>query len=329
MPPTQEGISGHDGSHPERTAPRVSIAVPVYNEEAVLPELLRRVRAVLDGLPGGPHEIVIANDGSKDGTLRILEAEAQRDPRLVVVSLSRNFGHQQAFSAALDHTTGDVVVMMDGDLQDVPEVIPRFLDEWARGYEVVYAVRAKRKEPLLLRACYALFYRVAASLADVALPVGSGDFSLLSRRVVDQMRASEERHRYLRGLRTWVGFRQIGIEVERAERGAGDPKYGWRDLFRLAFDGIFAFSVVPIRLATIVGAFAIGLTFVYSAYAVLVKMLFDWSPKGFTALFLGLAFVSGVQLLFLGIIGEYVGRIYNEVKRRPLYVVDRIVRARE
>ncbi len=323
MPSTEEANPASDAP------PRVSIAVPVFNEEAVLPELLRRVRTVLDGLPGGPHEIVVANDGSKDGTLRILEAEAAHDPRLVVVSLSRNFGHQQAYSAALDHTTGDVVVMMDGDLQDVPEAIPRFLDEWARGYEVVYAVRARRKEPLLLRTCYALFYRVAASLADVALPVGSGDFSLLSRRVVDQMRAAEERHRYLRGLRTWVGFRQIGIEVERAERGAGDPKYGWRDLFRLAFDGIFAFSVVPIRLATIVGAFAIGLTFVYSAYAVLVKLLFDWSPKGFTALFLGLAFVSGVQLLFLGIIGEYVGRIYNEVKRRPLYVVDRVLRGRE
>ena len=307
-------------------SPRVSVAIPVYNEEAVLPELLRRVRAVLDALPGGPHEVVIANDGSSDRTLALLEDEAARDPRLVVVSLSRNFGHQQAFSAALDHATGDVVVMMDGDLQDVPEAIPRFLAEYAKGYEVVYAVRAKRKEPLLLRTCYALFYRVAASLAEVALPVGSGDFSLVSRRVVDHMRASEERHRYLRGLRTWVGFRQIGIEVERAARGAGDPKYGWKDLFRLAFDGIFAFSVVPIRLATIVGASASALTFVYSAYALVVKLLFDWSPQGFTALFLGMAFISGVQLLFLGIIGEYVGRIYNEVKRRPLYVVDRVVR---
>jgi len=329
MPSTPAASPGCDAQDPHRTAPSVSIAVPVFNEEAVLPELLRRVRAVLDALPGGPHEVVVANDGSRDGTLRILEDEAARDPRLIVVSLSRNFGHQQAFSAALDHTTGDVVVMMDGDLQDVPEAIPSFIAEYAKGYEVVYAVRTRRKEPLLLRACYALFYRIAAKLADVALPVGSGDFSLVSRRVVDQIRASEERHRYLRGLRTWVGFRQIGIEVERAERGAGDPKYGWRDLFRLAFDGIFAFSVVPIRLATIVGAIAIGLTFLYSAYAIFVKLLFDWSPKGFTALFLGLAFVSGVQLLFLGIIGEYVGRIYNEVKRRPLYVVDRVVRGRK
>jgi glycosyltransferase involved in cell wall biosynthesis len=320
------GAGASDGA---RHAPRVSVAIPLYNEEEVLPELLRRVRAVLDALPGGPHEIVVADDGSSDRTLAILEDEAAREARLVVVSLSRNFGHQQAFSAALDHATGDVVVMMDGDLQDAPEAIPRFLAEHARGYEVVYAVRARRKEPLLLRACYAAFYRVAASLADVALPVGSGDFSLVSRRVVDHMRASEERHRYLRGLRTWVGFKQIGIEVERAARGAGDPKYGWSDLFRLAFDGIFAFSVVPIRLASIVGAIAIALTFVYSVYALVVKLLFDRSPQGFTALFLGMAFISGVQLLFLGIIGEYVGRIYNEVKRRPLYVVDRVVRRAE
>lgn len=307
-------------------APRISVAVPVYNEEEVLPRFLERLRATLDALPGGPHEITIANDGSTDRTLEILEREAQLDPRIVVVSLSRNFGHQQAFSAALDHTSGDVVIMMDGDLQDVPEAIPRFLEQHAKGYDVVYAVRYNRKEPLLLRACYAAFYRIAARLADVALPVGSGDFSLLSRRVVDQMRASEERHRYLRGLRTWVGFKQIGIEVERAERGAGDTKYRLRNLFRLAFDGIFAFSVVPIRLATIAGAFAIGLTIVYSTYALFVKVVLDQSPKGFTALFLGLTFVSGVQLLFLGIIGEYVGRIYNEVKRRPLYIVDRIIR---
>jgi glycosyltransferase involved in cell wall biosynthesis len=323
---TDVASAGGPGAKDLRTAPRISVAIPVYNEEAVLPELLRRVRAVLDALPGGPHEIVIANDGSTDGTRHLLEAETARDRRLVVVSLSRNFGHQQAFSAALDHTTGDVVVMMDGDLQDVPEAIPQFLAEYAKGYEVVYAVRAKRKEPLVLRVCYVLFYRVAASLADVALPVGSGDFSLVSRRVVAHMRASEERHRYLRGLRTWIGFKQIGIEIERAERGAGNPKYSWRGLSRLALDGIFAFSVVPIRLATVVGAIAIALTSAYSAYALVGKLLFDWSPQGFTALFLGMAFVSGVQLLFLGIIGEYVGRIYDEVKRRPLYIVDRVVR---
>lgn len=304
----------------------MSVAVPVYNEEAVLPQFLLRLRATLDALPGGPHEITVANDGSTDRTLQILEREAEIDARIVVVSLSRNFGHQAAFSAALDHTTGDVVIMMDGDLQDVPEAIPRFLEQYANGYEVVYAVRAGRKEPLLLRACYAAFYRIVASLADVALPIGSGDFSLLSRRVVDHVSASEERHRYLRGLRTWVGFKQIGIEVERAERGAGEAKYRFRDLFKLAFDGIFAFSVVPIRLATIVGAFAIGLTCVYSVYALFVKIVLDQSPKGFTALFLGMAFISGVQLLFLGIIGEYVGRIYNEVKRRPLYIVDRVIR---
>jgi dolichol-phosphate mannosyltransferase len=328
MPTTDAhtGATATPDSTEAAAPPRVSVAIPVYNEEAAVPELLRRVCAVLDALPGGPHELVIANDGSTDGTRQLLESAAAHDPRLVVVSLSRNFGHQQAFSAALDHASGDVVIMMDGDLQDTPEAIPRFLAEYAKGYEVVYAVRVNRKEPLYLRACYALFYRVAASLADVALPVGSGDFSLISRRVIEHMRASEERHRYLRGLRTWIGFKQIGIEVERAERGAGDPKYRWRALLRLALDGIFAFSVVPIRLVTIAGAVAIAVTFVYSAYALVMKVVFGRSPQGFTALFLGMAFLSGVQLSFLGIIGEYVGRIYDEVKRRPLYVVDRVVR---
>jgi glycosyltransferase involved in cell wall biosynthesis len=308
------------------SSPRVSVAVPVYNEAEVLPEFLRRLRAVLDALPGGPHEAVFADDGSNDQTLPLLEREAKADPRIVVVSLSRNFGHQQALTAALDYATGDIVVLMDGDLQDVPEAIPQFLEQHAKGYDVVYAIRSKRKESLFLRTCYAGFYRIAAALADVSLPVGSGDFSLLSRRVADQLRSSEERHRYLRGLRTWVGYRQIGIEIERAERGAGDAKYGWRDLFRLAFDGIFSFSVVPIRFATMAGAFAIAVTFLYSLYALVAKLVFDQSPKGFTALFLGLAFVSGVQLLFLGIMGEYVGRIYDEVKRRPLYIVDRVIR---
>jgi len=200
---------------------RLSVAVPIHNEESVLPELLMRLRAVLDGLPGGPHEIVFVDDGSSDRTFAILEEAARRDSRIVVLSLSRNFGHQSAITAALDHITGDAAVVMDGDLQDVPEAIPQFVERHHQGFDVVYAQRIRRKEPWPLRLSYFVFYRMMASLSDVRLPLDSGDFGLMSRRVIDQLRRMPEHHRYLRGMRSWVGFRQAGIPVEREERHSG------------------------------------------------------------------------------------------------------------
>lgn len=311
----------------ETTSPiRLSVALPLYNEEEVLPELLDRLGAVLDGLEGGPHEIVCVDDGSRDRTAEMLEEAARDEPRLVLVKLSRNFGHQAAFSAALDHVTGDAVVMMDADLQDPPEVIPEFVERWREGWDVVYARRARRKESWLLRLSYFVFYRLLSTMSDVRLPLDAGDFALLSRRVVDTLRSAPERHRYLRGLRSWAGFRQVGVEVERAERAAGRSKYTPRKLFRLAFDGIFSFTVAPLRFAAAVGALAVLLTGAYGAYALWAKLFLDRSPQGFTALILTVIFVSGVNLFFLGVIGEYVGRIYQETKARPLYVVDRVVR---
>lgn len=307
------------------SAPRVSIATAVYNEEAVLGELLERSLRVLDQLPGGPHEMVLVDDGSRDRTWEILE-RAAADPRVTVVSLSRNFGHQAALSAALDQTTGDVVVVMDGDLQDTPETIPRFLEEYERGYEVVYAVRVNRKEGWWMRACYHGFYRLVAAVADISLPVGAGDFALLSRRVVDLLGSSPERHRYLRGMRTWFGFRQIGVPVERAARFAGAPKYTFRRLMRLAMDGIFSFSVVPLRIATILGMLTVAAALVFAAYAVYVRLAHRHVVEGFTATIMVITLVAGVQLLSLGIIGEYLGRIYEEVKQRPLYVVAKVVK---
>lgn len=304
--------------------PRVSLAVAVYNEELVLPELLDRARRVLDELPGGPHEMVIVDDGSHDRTLEILE-QATTDPRIVVVALSRNFGHQAALTAALDHVSGDVTVVMDGDLQDTPETIPAFLDEYRKGYDVVYAIRAHRKENALMRFLYHAFYHSIAAMADVRLPVGAGDFALLSRRVVDQLRSAPERHRYLRGLRTWVGFRQTGIPVERAARFAGRPKYSFRALFRLAFDGIFAFSVVPLRAATLLGGIAVAGSLMFALYALYVKLARGGVIEGFTATILVVTLLAGVQLLSLGIIGEYLGRIYEEVKQRPRYVVGKLL----
>ncbi len=241
------------------------------------------------------------------------------------MSLSRNFGHQAALTAALDHVKGDVVALLDGDLQDPPEEIPRFLAKHAEGYDVVYAKRERRKEPLWLRFCYWAYYRILARMADLRLPVDAGDFSLLSRRVVDEIRKAPERHRYLRGLRAWAGFRQIGLSVERGERHAGRSKYSFGRLVELGLDGIFSFSIVPIRAAAVLGAGAVGLTVLFALYAVYAKLVLDQSPQGFTALLVVVTFVSGVLLFFLGVIGEYVGRIYEEVKARPVYVVDRVV----
>lgn len=306
---------------------RLSVAVPVYNEEEALPHLLARLSAVLDALPGGPHEIVLVDDGSRDRSPELMRAAALRDPRVVAVSLSRNFGHQAALSAALDHVRGDAVVVMDADLQDTPETIPLMVERFHAGYDVVYAQRVARKESALLRACYHGFYRLAAGLSTVELPLDAGDFGLMSRRVVELIRRMPERHRYLRGLRAWVGFRQVGIPVERAERSAGESKYGFRKLLGLAFDGIFAFSVLPLRAATVVGVATVALTALFAAYSLFARLFLSQSPRGFTALILAITFLSGVQLLFLGIIGEYLGRVYEEIKERPVYVVGDVVRA--
>jgi polyisoprenyl-phosphate glycosyltransferase len=305
---------------------RISLVIPVYNEEDVVPTLIARLRDTLATLPGGPHEVVFVDDGSTDGTFDRLAAAAADDPRVLVVCLSRNFGHQAAICAGLDHATGDAVVVMDGDLQDRPETIARFLAERAKGYDVVYARRVGRKEGPLLRAGYFVAYRLIALLSSTPLPVDAGDFALLSRRVVDALKRTPERQRYLRGLRTWVGFRQTGIVVERDERFAGTSKYDRLQLLRLVFDGMFAFSVVPLRAASVLGFVAITLALGYTGYAVWAKLVLEQSPRGFTALIVGIVFLSGVQLLFLGLIGEYVGRVYEEVKGRPLYLVDRVIR---
>ena len=300
---------------------RLSVAIPLHNEESVLPELLRRLQAVLDTLPGGPHEIVFIDDGSTDRTFELLEEATRLDTRILVLSLSRNFGHQAAITAALDHLTGDAAVVMDGDLQDVPEVIPRFVEKYQQGYDVVFAQRVRRKEPLPLRISYFVFYRMMAKLSDIRLPLDSGDFGLMSRRVVDQLRCMPEHHRYLRGMRSWVGFTQTGLAVERAGRHSGKSKYSVMRLLTLAADGIFAFSIVPIRAAALLGTLVMFLSTLYVIYSIYVKLFLHISPQGFTALIVAITFLSGMVLFFLGIIGEYVGRIYEETKGRPQYII--------
>ena len=304
---------------------RLSVGIPVFNEEEVLPELLSRLMSVLDRLEGGPHEVVLVDDGSTDGSRRLLTEAAARDPRIRVVVLSRNFGHQAALGAALDYVIGDAVVLMDADLQDEPEVIPQFVSHHFSGADVVFARRSSRKEGVILRTAYRVFYRMVSALADVSLPVDTGDFALLGRNVVTVLRDLPEQQRYLRGLRAWVGFTQVGIDVDRPARFAGQPKYSAWGLIKLAIDGICSFSVVPLRAATIAGLVAIAAVVAFSMYAIYRRFVGGEVPEGFTASLLVTTFLASVQLLFLGVIGEYLGRMYGEAKRRPAYIVARII----
>ncbi len=307
---------------------RISLAIPVFNEQDVLPELIARVTRVLDSIPGGPHEVVFVNDGSRDQSQALLEQAAAADPRFMIVQFSRNFGHQAALSAALDHVTGDAVLTMDADLQDTPEVLPALLERLDEGFDVVVVRRVARKESAWKRAAYHLAYRLIAKMSEVPIGVDAGDFALMSRRVVDALTALPERERYLRGLRSWVGFRQTTVEVPRAARAAGETKYSLGRLMSLALDGAFSFSVVPLRISAAIGFAAFLGALIFSAYAVYARIVLGQSPQGFTALFVAGTFLAGVVLIAIWIIGEYVGRIYAEVKRRPIYVIDSITDAR-
>jgi len=302
---------------------RLSVAVPVHNEEQTLHELLRRIGNVLDGVAGGPHQILIVDDGSWDRTPELLEEAARKDSRLTVVSLSRNFGQEAALSAALDHASGDAVVLMDADLQDAPEVIPTFVAKFEQGYDVVYATRARRTEGWGLRLCFFLFYRLQAMLADTKLPLDAGDFGLMSRRVVEQLRGLREHPRYLRGLRSWVGFKQTAVPVEHPERRMGKSNYHLLNRIKFASDGVFAFSVLPLRAATVFGAMAAGLSGSVGLYLAYADLFLGKPLREFTTLILLMIFLSGIVVFFLGIIGEYLGRVYEGLKGRPIYVVNK------
>jgi dolichol-phosphate mannosyltransferase len=269
--------------------------------------------------------MIFVDDGSSDATAQMLEAAAAADPRMVVIILSRNFGHQPALSAALDYVSGDVTVVLDGDLQDPPESIPALVAKFQEGYDVVYAQRKRRKEGPLLKLAFYLFYRLMSSMSDTRLPLDAGDFGLMSRRVVNLVRSMPEHHRYIRGMRSWVGFRQTGIPVERSERAAGESKYGFLKYVKLASDALFSFSTIPIRAAAIFGFIAISVSVLFALYTLVAKLAFHQPPKGFTALLVIGTFLAGTVLFFLGVIGEYVGRVYEEVKARPLYIVHRVI----
>jgi len=298
----------------------ISVVVPLFNEEENLPELYQRLTASLEH-EGERFELVFVNDGSRDATPRILEELHRQDWRVVAVHLSRNFGHQAALSAGLDQARGQAVILMDGDLQDPPEVLGQFLTTWRKGFEVVYAIRAKRKEGLGKRIAYALFYRTLRAISDLDIPLDSGDFCLMDRTVVDALHNMPERTRFLRGLRSFAGYRQTGIRYERAARNAGQPKYTFRALVRLAMDGLIGFSSFPLALLTYLGFILLGLAMLTGGWLALDCLCHLHTPQGWSLTLLAVLMVGALQLLSLGIIGQYVKRIFLETKGRPTYII--------
>lgn len=305
----------------------ISVVVPVFNEEATLPELEGRLRTVLRGLGFERAEVLLVSDGSTDFSEELIRDLVRRDPVFAGVFLTRNFGHQAAISAGLEIAAGSVVAVLDADLQDPPEVLPRLIEALDEGADVAYGVRTNRKEGPFKRFAYALFYRALSHVASIEIPKDSGDFCCMRRPVVDALLSLPESGRFLRGLRAWVGFRQVGVPFERAARHAGTPKYTLRKLAGLAYDGLFSFSSLPVRLMQWLG-------FAASFMATSVALLyFVWSfiqperfPQGFATLTISIWFLGGTQLLFLGIVGEYVVRAVDEARRRPVALLREIVR---
>lgn len=300
--------------------PLLSVVVPVLNEQESIPVLYQRLSAVLATL--GSHEILFVDDGSVDRSAAIVLGLRAGDPSVKLLRLSRNFGHQAALSAGLEHARGRAVVFMDADLQDPPELLPELVDKWRAGNEVVYAVRRRRKEGVTKRSAYFVFYRLFRRLAEMDIPLDAGDYGLIDERVADVIRALPERHRFLRGLRGWAGFRQVGVPYERPERQAGEVKFTVRRLVRLALDGLLAFSSVPLRLASYLGFFTAAAGVVYIVFAVVARLVVGHVPAGWTSIIAIVLTVGGAQLMLTGLVGEYLARVYDETKGRPLYVVD-------
>ena len=299
----------------------ISIIVPLYNEEKVFPILIERLTKLVDALPHN-IEILLVDDGSMDATPFLMKQIALSNPTYQCIFLSRNFGHQIALTAGMSLSRGTKGVMViDGDLQDPPELLAAFYQKIEEGFDVVYGVRKKRKEGVLKRGAYYLFYRFLKKIAGIDLPLDSGDFGMMSRRVVDIMNQMPEQSRYLRGMRAWVGFNQIGIAYERKERVAGSPKYNFRMLLGLAYNGIFNFSDAPVKILTRLGCLSILSSLCYFIYSVISKYTTDSVPDGFTALLFVIILFGGVQLISLGILGEYIIRMFFQVKNRPIFLI--------
>jgi glycosyltransferase involved in cell wall biosynthesis len=306
--------------------PKLSVVIPVFNEAETIPELDRRLKALFLGLEslGGAWETVFVDDGSSDRSADLLDELARDEPRYKIIGFSRNFGHQIAITAGIDRAEGDAVVVMDADLQDPPEVVQQMLDKVREGYDVVYGVRKRRQaETIFKRATAAAFYRLIRAMTRVQIPADAGDFRLMTRPVVLAMRALREQHRFVRGMVAWVGFRQTAVYYDREARFAGETKYPLRKMLRFAIDGITSFSVLPLRMATWLGLFAGGAATLVGIWLFFVKFLHLGAVPGWTGIMVAVTFGFSAQFVMTGILGEYIGRIYEEIKRRPLYIATR------
>ena len=306
---------------------RISVVVPCYNEESVIQETHKRLSLVMQSVKFKfDYELVYVNDGSKDNTIKILKSIADNDGHVKVVNFSRNFGHQIAVTAGIDHADGDAVVLIDADLQDPPELILEFINKWEQGYNVVYAVRRKREgETWFKKVTAKWFYRTLRSITDVEIPVDTGDFRLMGREVVEVLKSIKERHRFIRGLVSWVGFKQLGIEYDRAERFAGETKYPLKKMVKFSLDAITSFSFVPLRIASFLGISSASLGLLGIPIALYLRIGTDITLPGWTSLMIVVLFLGGMQLFILGIIGEYLGRVYDETRNRPLYIVQEVI----
>ena len=302
-----------------------SVIVPVFNEEEVLYEFYKRLTKTMEELKE-KYESIFVNDGSKDKSLEIMEKIHSEDERIKIIDFSRNFGHQIAITAGMDYASGEAVILIDADLQDPPEIIPRFVEKWKQGFDIVYGIRKEREgEPILKKVTAALFYRILKKITSIDIPADAGDFRLIDRKTIDIFKKIREKNRFIRGLSSWVGFNQIGVTYKREKRFAGYTKYPFKKMLTFAFDAIFSFTNLPLRIATIFGFFVAGLSFSYIIYLLILNVFFNTPIQGPTSLITGVLFLGGVQLISIGIIGEYVGRISEEVKNRPLYIINKII----
>ncbi len=306
----------------DASVPLLSLIIPCYNEELVILETISKIKAFCAELVDLETELIFVDDGSQDNTLAQLRAAATKDSNIKVISFARNFGHQIAVTAGIDAAKGDAVVLIDADLQDPPDVIHQMIEKWKAGYDVVYGTRSRRSgESIFKRYSALVFYRLLNKLSDVPIPLDTGDFRLMTRAVVESLKAMPERDRFVRGMVSWVGFKQVAVPYNRAKRFAGKSKYPLRKMLRFATDGILSFSTKPLQISIGLGMLAACISLGGIIYAIGMRLFTDTWVEGWTALMIAILFLGGVQLICVGILGEYIGRIYNEVKQRPLYIV--------
>lgn len=300
-----------------------SVIIPIYNEELNIPNLLTRLRPVVESL-GMDYELVFVNDGSKDNSLSMIKALAQADKHVKYIDFSRNFGHQVAVSAGIDLCKGSIIAIIDADLQDPPELIEEMVGLIKQGNQVVYAKRRSRKDrSIIKKVAYKVFYRLLARISDVQVPLDTGDFRVMTRKVAEVLKNMPEQHKFLRGQIAWLGFKQTFVEYDRDARAAGEPGYTYKKLFKLAFDGITGFSNAPLRIATVAGFTVSGISLCFIIYALMAFFIFNKNlPQGWVSLMIVVSFIGGVQLICLGIIGEYIGKLQTDIRKRPLYIIN-------